>query len=98
MMNFQFRIVQAPLSDLQNSGNAPVLNGSSQGEVTEPIVVSAEDTQLSLAEHGDTSASDEKLQLSTEQPTDMEVSEPPLEEDHPVQNETSSLGKQLMKI
>ncbi|TVT96695.1 hypothetical protein EJB05_58094, partial [Eragrostis curvula] len=89
------RIAQAPLNDLcslQNSGNTPsVLNGSSQGEVTKPIAVSTEDTQLSLAQQGDTVVSDEKQQLSAEQPVDMEVSEPPLEEEHPVQDETSSL-------
>ncbi|GJN38349.1 hypothetical protein PR202_gb27382 [Eleusine coracana subsp. coracana] len=84
------RIVQAPLSELQNFGNTPsVPNDSSQGGVTEPIVVSAEDTQLTLAGQGDTSVSDEKPKLSTEQPIDMEVSEPLLEEH--VQDETSSL-------
>ncbi|XP_062185795.1 uncharacterized protein LOC133889295 [Phragmites australis] len=88
------RIVQAPLSNLcllQNSGNTPsVLNGSTEGEAVEPIVVSAEDTQLSLAQQGDTAVSDEKPQLSTEQPIDMEVSEPSLDE-HPVQDVNFSL-------
>jgi hypothetical protein len=101
MIRFPFRIVQAPLSDLhlfQDSSNTPsVLNGSSQGEVTEPIVVSAEDTQSSLAQ-GDTSVPDNKPELSTEQPADMEVSEAPLEEEHIIQDETPSLGKLLMKL
>ncbi|XP_062225106.1 uncharacterized protein LOC133923845 isoform X2 [Phragmites australis] len=88
------RIVQAPLSDLcslQNPGNTPsVANGGTQGEVIEPIVVSAEDTQLSLAQQGDTAVSDEKPPLSAEQPIDMEISEPSLDE-HLVQDENSSL-------
>jgi hypothetical protein len=101
MINFPFRIVQASLSDLcsfQDSGNTQsVLNGSGQGEVTEPIAVPAEDTQSSLAQ-GDTSVSENKPELSTEQPADMEVSEAPLEETHLVHVETSSLGKLLMKL
>jgi len=48
-----------------------------------------------LAQQVDTAVSDEKAQLSTDQPTDMEVSEPSLDE-HPVQDENSSLGKKLM--
>jgi tRNA (adenine-N(1)-)-methyltransferase non-catalytic subunit len=88
------RIVQASLSDLcsfQDSGNTQsVLNGSGQGEVTEPIAVPAEDTQSSLAQ-GNTSVSENKPELSTEQPADMEVSEAPLEEMHLVHVETSSL-------
>jgi tRNA (adenine-N(1)-)-methyltransferase non-catalytic subunit len=39
--------------------------------------------------------SDEKAQLSTDQPTDMEVSEPSLDE-HPVRDENSALGRKLM--
>ncbi|KAL6653190.1 hypothetical protein ACP70R_012115 [Stipagrostis hirtigluma subsp. patula] len=87
------RIVQASLSELsslQNSVNTPsVLNGSSQGEVIKPTVVSAENTQLSQAQQVDTAVSDETPQLSTELPIDMEVSEPSLDEH--VQDENSSL-------
>ncbi|CAL5025947.1 unnamed protein product [Urochloa decumbens] len=75
------RIVQVPLSDLcsmQSSGNSPsVLNGSSEGQVVKP-----EDAQAV-----DTAVLDEKAQLSTEQPTDMEVLNPSLD----VQVENSSL-------
>jgi hypothetical protein len=42
--------------------------------------------------------SENKPELSTEQPADMELSEAPLEEAHLVQGETSSLGKLLMKL
>lgn len=95
MINFPFRIVQAPLSDLcsmHSSGNTPsLLNGAAEGEIVEP----AEDAQASLAQQVDTAVSDEKAQLSTDQPTGMEVSEPSLDE-HPVQDENSSLGKKLM--
>ncbi|OEL16341.1 tRNA (adenine(58)-N(1))-methyltransferase non-catalytic subunit trm6 [Dichanthelium oligosanthes] len=80
------RIVQMPLSDLcsmQSSGNTPsVLNGSAEGEVVEPVVIQDEDAQAV-----DTAVSDEKAQLSTEQPTDMEVLKPSLD----VQYENSSL-------
>ncbi|CAD6341309.1 unnamed protein product [Miscanthus lutarioriparius] len=71
------RIVQAPLSDLcsmHSSGNTPSLLN---GGAEEEMQV-------------DTAVSDEKAQLSTDQPTDMEVSEPSLDE-HPVQDENSSL-------
>ncbi|CAD6235153.1 unnamed protein product [Miscanthus lutarioriparius] len=71
------RIVQAPLSDLcsmHSSGNTPSLLNG--GAEGEMQV--------------DTAVSDEKAQLSTDQPTDMEVSEPSLDE-HPVQDENSSL-------
>lgn len=72
------RIVQVPLSDLcsmQSSGNTPsVLNGSTEGEVVDSVVVQDEDARASLAQAVDTA--DEKAQLSTEQPTDMEVSKP----------------------
>ena len=99
VMNFPFRIVQAPLSDLcsmHSSGNTPsLLNGGAEGEMVEPAVVPDEDAQASLAQQVDTAVSDEKAQLSTDQPTDMEVSEPSLDE-HPVQDENSSLGKKLM--
>jgi len=83
------RIVQVPLSELcsiQSSGNTPsVLNGNAEGEVVEPAVVQDEDAQASLAQAVDTA--DEKAQLSTEQTTDMEVSNPSLD----VQDENSSL-------
>jgi tRNA (adenine-N(1)-)-methyltransferase non-catalytic subunit len=74
---------------MQSSGNTPsVLNGSTEGEVVEPIVEQDEDVQAV-----DTAVSDEKAQLSTEQPTDMEVSKP-----LDGQDENTSLGKQLMKL
>jgi hypothetical protein len=53
--------------------------------------------QSSLAQD-DTAVSENKPELSTEQPADMELSEAPLEEAHLVQGETSSLGKLLMKL
>jgi tRNA (adenine-N(1)-)-methyltransferase non-catalytic subunit len=69
---------------MQSSGNTPsVLNGSTEGEVVEPIVEQDEDVQAV-----DTAVSDEKAQLSTEQPTDMEVSKP-----LDGQDENASLGK-----
>jgi tRNA (adenine-N(1)-)-methyltransferase non-catalytic subunit len=78
---------------MQSSGNTPlVLNGSTEGEVVEPVVVQDEDAQASLAQAVDTA--DEKAQLSTEQTTEMEVSKPSLD----VQDENSSFGKQLMKL
>ncbi|KAL6885483.1 hypothetical protein ACP4OV_010262 [Aristida adscensionis] len=87
------RIVQAPLCDLSplqnSSNNASVLNGSTKEDAMEPTVVSAEDTQLHPTEQGDISVSDAMPQLSTEQPVDMEVSEPSLDEH--VQDENSSL-------
>lgn len=95
VINSPFRIVQVPLSDLcsmQSSGNTPsVLNGSTEGEVVDSVVVQDEDARASLAQAVDTA--DEKAQLSTEQPTDMEVSKP-----LDGQDENSSLGKQLMKL
>jgi hypothetical protein len=54
-----------------------------------------EDAHASLAHQVGTAASDDKAQLSTDQPTDMEASEPSLDEHH-VQDENSSLGKKLM--
>jgi len=54
--------------------------------------VQDEDAQASLAQAVDTA--DEKAQLSTEQTTDMEVSNPSLD----VQDENSSFGKQLLKL
>ncbi|ONM34905.1 tRNA (adenine(58)-N(1))-methyltransferase non-catalytic subunit trm6 [Zea mays] len=87
------RIVQAPISALcsmQSSGNTPsVVNSSAEGEMIEPAV--DEDAQSSLAQQVDTAVPDEKAQLSTDQPSDMEVSEPSLDE-HLVQDENSSLG------
>jgi tRNA (adenine-N(1)-)-methyltransferase non-catalytic subunit len=69
---------------MQSSGNTPsVLNGSTEGEVVEPIVEQDEDVQAV-----DTAVSDEKAQLSTEQPTYMEVSKP-----LDGQDENASLGK-----
>lgn len=99
VINFPFRIVQAPISALcsmQSSGNTPsVVNSSAEGEMIEPAV--DEDAQSSLAQQVDTAVPDEKAQLSTDQPSDMEVSEPSLDE-HLVQDENSSLGKRLMNL
>jgi len=82
------RIVQVPLIELcsmQSSGNTPyVPSGNAEREVVEPGVVQDEDAQASLAQAVDTA--DEKAQLSTEQTTDMEVSNPSLD----VQDENSS--------
>ncbi|AQK98375.1 eukaryotic initiation factor 3 gamma subunit family protein [Zea mays] len=50
-----------------------------------------EDAHASLAHQVGTAVSDDKAQLSTDQPTDMEASEPSLDEHH-VQDENSSLG------
>ena len=96
VINCTFRIVQVPLIELcsmQSSGNTPyVPSGNAEREVVEPGVVQDEDAQASLAQAVDTA--DEKAQMSTEQTTDMEISKPSLD----VQDENSSLGKQLMKL
>ncbi|CAN6240503.1 unnamed protein product [Urochloa humidicola] len=79
------RIVQVPLiclCSMQSSGSPSVLNGSAEGQVVKP-----EDSQASLAQAVDTAVLDEKAQLSTEQPTDMEVLNPSID----VQDENSSL-------
>lgn len=81
---------------MHSSVNTPsLLNGGAEGEMVEPAVVRDEDAQASLAQQVDTAVPDERAQLSTDQPTDMEVSEPSLDE-HPVQDENSSFGKKLM--
>jgi len=78
---------------MQSSGNTPyVPSGNAEREAVEPGVVQDEDAQASLAQAVDTA--DEKAQLSTEQTTDMEVSNPSLD----VQDENSSFGKQLLKL
>lgn len=65
VINSPFRIVQVPLRDLcsmQSSGTThSVLNGCSEGEVAEPVVVRHED-----AHAADTAVSGDKTQLSTE--------------------------------
>lgn len=83
---------------MQSSGYTPsVLNGDARGEMVEPAVAQDEDAQGSLAPQVETAVSDEKTQVSTDRPADMQVSEPSLDE-HLVQDENSSLGKRLMNL
>ncbi|KAG8064183.1 hypothetical protein GUJ93_ZPchr0004g38764 [Zizania palustris] len=78
------RIVQAPLGDLcslQNSFNASsVLKDSIQAEGPEPNTVPVENTEPSIPQPVDTTVLDEKAQSSEVQPTNIDISEPTMDE------------------
>lgn len=95
LISLPCRIVQAPLSDLcslQNCGNASfVLNDSIQGVAPEPNAVPVEHTQPSVPQLVDPTVSDEKTQSSKVQPTEIDITEPLMDEDIN-QDGSSSLG------